>query len=286
MDPTAVDLLQFVPAAPNGGTLIRPSPPRPYAGPVHGQVDHRLNDKQNLSIYYYFNDEPRTRPSPTFELAGAQCPGIRNIVAERFQQWNITHTWTISNSTVNEFHLNYNREGQQTFQHPANTELVQNSCPLAPIMADRRYRCAPLFLRGRLFESVTSTASIPILARAARAFPYLCFAEVSILATIRKGSFLKRATLSSLQTTLTRISGPIHQVWRGRPPSAVQSALLLQRERDFNFYGGGQDDPAAFNKTAAKISIPTISSVFPTHSARFSPGRVCAQHRPLSIRTG
>ena len=66
-------------------------------------------------------------------------------MAERFQQWNITHTWTISNSTVNEFRFNYNREGQQTFQHPANTELVQNSCPPAPVMAYRVTGAPPCF---------------------------------------------------------------------------------------------------------------------------------------------
>ncbi len=91
-----------------------------------------MNDKQNLSIYYYFNDDRTHNPFASFELAGANLPGFGDIVAERFQQWNITHTWTINNSTVNEFRFNYNREGQETFQHPANTELVQNSCPPPP----------------------------------------------------------------------------------------------------------------------------------------------------------
>ena len=55
--------------------------------------------------------------------AGANVPGFGSRLAERFQQWNITHNWTINNSTVNEFRFNYNREGQRTFQHPLNTEL-------------------------------------------------------------------------------------------------------------------------------------------------------------------
>jgi hypothetical protein len=33
---------------------------------------------------------------------------------------------------VNEFHFNYNREAQRTFQHPVRTSLVQDSCPPAP----------------------------------------------------------------------------------------------------------------------------------------------------------
>ena len=91
-----------------------------------------MNDKQNLSIYYYFNDDRTLQSFRELRAGGANLPGFGDIVAERFQQWNITHTWTINNSTVNEFRFNYNREGQQTFQHPANTELVQNSCPPAP----------------------------------------------------------------------------------------------------------------------------------------------------------
>ncbi|HXM11963.1 MAG TPA: carboxypeptidase regulatory-like domain-containing protein [Terriglobales bacterium] len=133
MDPTAVDLLQFVPQAPNDGSLISTVPTEAIRGDQFTvKIDHKINDKQNLSIYYYFNDDRTLNPFANFELAGANLPGFGDIVAERFQQWNITHTFTISNSTVNEFRFNYNREGQQTFQHPANTELVQNSCPTAP----------------------------------------------------------------------------------------------------------------------------------------------------------
>ena len=51
------------------------------------------------------------------------------ITNERFQQWNISHTWTINNTTVNEFRFNYNREAQRTFQHPTLPATVQNSCP-------------------------------------------------------------------------------------------------------------------------------------------------------------
>ncbi len=70
MDPTAVDLMnQFVPMA-------KPLPTGPFqtvAG-IHkdrtdqftAKLDHRMNDKQNLSAYYYFNDSncsTRTRDS-------------------------------------------------------------------------------------------------------------------------------------------------------------------------------------------------------------------------------
>src|SRR3984957_1937748 len=106
MDPTAVDLLQFVPTPPNDGSLISTVPTEAIRGDQFTvKVDHRINDKQNLSIYYYFNDDRTLNPFANFELAGADLPGFGDIVAERFQQWNITHNWTINASTGNEFRL-------------------------------------------------------------------------------------------------------------------------------------------------------------------------------------
>ena len=133
MDPTAVDLLQLVPTPPNGGFLITTVPVQAVRGDnFTARVDHRLNDKQNLSIYYYFNDSRTRSPFAQFELAGANLPDFGSILAQRIQQWNITHDWTISNSTVNEFRFNFTREGQGTFQHPARTSLVKDSCPTPP----------------------------------------------------------------------------------------------------------------------------------------------------------
>ncbi len=132
MDPTAVDLLQFVPTSASGN-IIQTVPVQPERGDQFTvKVDHRLNDQQNLSFYYYFDDHHVVLPFAVFEAAGANVPGFASIVNERFQQWNLSHTWTISNTTVNEFRFNYNREAQRTFQHPVRTSLVQDSCPPAP----------------------------------------------------------------------------------------------------------------------------------------------------------
>ena len=135
LDATAVDLLQFVPLPPAGsaGNLIQTVPVQPTRGDQFTvRVDHRINDKQNLSFYYYFDDHHVVSPFAQFQAAGANVPGFGSITEERFQQWNISHTWTINNSTVNEFRFNYNREAQRTFQHPVRTSLVQDSCPLPP----------------------------------------------------------------------------------------------------------------------------------------------------------
>ncbi len=133
LDPTAVDLLQFVPTPANNSDKLVTTPVQPVrADQFTVRLDHRLNNKQNLSFYYYFNDDHLVSPFAVFEAAGANVPGFGSIVNERFQQWNISHTWSISNTTVNEFRFNYNREAQRTFQHPVFTTTVQNSCPPAP----------------------------------------------------------------------------------------------------------------------------------------------------------
>ena len=133
LDATAVDLLQYVPLPANGGGKLVTAPVQPVrADQFTIKIDHRINNRQNLSIYYYFNDDHQISPFAVFQAAGANVPGFGSIVNERFQQWNISHTWTISNSTVNEFRFNFNREAQGTFQHPVFTTNVQNSCPPAP----------------------------------------------------------------------------------------------------------------------------------------------------------
>ena len=132
MDPTAVDLLQFVPTPTTGNTLVT-VPVQPDSGNQFTvKFDQKINDKQNLSVYYYFDDHSLVSPFAQFQAAGANVPGFASATKERFQQWNISHTWTINNSTVNEFRFNYNREAQRTFQHPQRTSQVQDSCPPAP----------------------------------------------------------------------------------------------------------------------------------------------------------
>jgi hypothetical protein len=148
MDATAVDLLQFVPTPANGNTLVT-VPVQPERGDQFTfKFDHRINNSQNLSIYYYFDDHHLVSPFAQFQAAGANIPGFGSATSERFQQWNISHTWTISNSTVNEFRFNYNREAQRTFQHPVRTGVVQDSCPPAPSWLTDTLGTVPCFSDG------------------------------------------------------------------------------------------------------------------------------------------
>jgi hypothetical protein len=148
-DATAVDLLQFVPTPANNGDKLVSTPVQPERGDQFTvRLDHRLNNQQNLSFYYYFDDHHLVSPFAQFEAAGANVPGFGSITNERFQQWNISHTWTLSNTTVNEFRFNYNREAQRTFQHPTFTATVQNSCPPAPPWLTTVTGAVPCFSDG------------------------------------------------------------------------------------------------------------------------------------------
>ncbi len=128
MDPVAVNLLQYVPpAGPNGMFQSVPTQ-SDTQDQFTVRVDHRINDHQNLSVYYYFTNDSLLQPFYSFQNSGANIPGYGAIVGQRFQQWNPSHTWTISNSMVNEFHFTYMREAQATFQHPQETGPVSGFC--------------------------------------------------------------------------------------------------------------------------------------------------------------
>jgi hypothetical protein len=129
-DPVAVNLMQqFVPTA-NVGTGLNQSVP---VGTDNGdqftvRFDQKLTSHQNLSVYYYFNDIRQLQPYNEFEAAGATVPGFGNFNDNRFQQWNISHTWTITNALVNDFRFTYMRQGQQGFLKPQTNNLVTDSC--------------------------------------------------------------------------------------------------------------------------------------------------------------
>lgn len=129
MDPVAQDLARFIPQE-NAGTGLNQSVPvgSDYENQFTVRFDHRLNDRQNFSAYYYFTDISQLQPYDTFEQAGANVPGFGNSNDFRYQQWNFSHTWTLSNTRVNEARFTYMREGQLGFIKPVNTGAVTASC--------------------------------------------------------------------------------------------------------------------------------------------------------------
>jgi hypothetical protein len=129
MDPVALNLLQYLPAATLSGSVYQGVPTEANdQDQFTVRVDHKINDRQNLSVYYYYTDAKIQTPFYNFQASGANVPGYGTSVKQRYQQWNPSHTWTLSNALVNEFHVTYLREGQLTFQHPQNTGAVTSFC--------------------------------------------------------------------------------------------------------------------------------------------------------------
>jgi hypothetical protein len=129
-DPVAVNLMQqFVPSQ-NVGTGLNQSVPVSTDNEDQFTVrfDQKITSRQNFSVYYYFNDIRQLQPYNEFEAAGATVPGFGNFNNNRYQQWNLSHTWTITNALVNEARFNYMRQGQLGFIKPQATNAVTDSC--------------------------------------------------------------------------------------------------------------------------------------------------------------
>ena len=129
-DPVAANLLQkFIPGA-NIGTSQNQVIPvgTNNANQFTARIDHRINDHQNFTAYYYFNDGHEVDPYDTFEASGATVPGFGNLNDLRNQQYNFTHTWTINNALVNEAHFTYMREGELGYIKPQTTGAVTSTC--------------------------------------------------------------------------------------------------------------------------------------------------------------
>ena len=129
-DPVAVDLLRFLPAANVKGTNNFQGVPngRDFSDQFSFKIDHEINSKQHLSAYYFFSDDRTLDPFAVFQAAGSNLGKFGGNFATRTQQLNLSHTWTIGNSAVNEFRFSYFREAQAKFNQPVRTNLVTGSC--------------------------------------------------------------------------------------------------------------------------------------------------------------
>lgn len=138
-DPTALGVFQHYVAPfealanPSNNQLITGPDRRQQADQFTVRFDHSITSVQKFTAYYYFDDDRRTDPFSVFQAAGATLPGFGAIFKTRSQQWNLSHTWTIGSTAVNEFRFNYFRESQGNLDHPVNTlSSVQQSCVVVP----------------------------------------------------------------------------------------------------------------------------------------------------------
>ncbi len=246
MDPTAVDLLQYVPIAPNDGSLITTTPVKSVRGDQFTlKIDHRLTDKQNLSFYYYFDDDTNLQPFANFELTGADVPGFGSILAERIQQWNITHSWTVTNSTVNEFRFNYNREGQKTFQHPQFTALIQNTCPSAPSWLTGVTGPVPCFYGD---ASGNPLGIHPFLGAQREGLPFISISGGFSIGNDSEGELPQVGNSFQWTDTVTKVSGShTYKFGVDFRKQQFNQFYYYNVNGTFSYYGGGPNDVGAGN---------------------------------------
>ena len=132
-DPTATDLLnQFVPLA-TAGTTFRAAPnAKVRQDQLTLRIDHNITSQQQISFYYYGTDGSNVEPFSRFLASGANLPGFGNQTRARFQQFNLSHDWTITAKAINEVRFVYYRSGQGKLLSPERTNLVQDSCVVVP----------------------------------------------------------------------------------------------------------------------------------------------------------
>jgi len=132
-DPVAADLLQkYIPAANVGANTFQAVPSgTDFQDQFTIRFDHKITDHQSFTAYYYYTDDANFQPFSFFQAAGANIPGFGSNNDSRYQQVNLSHTWTIGNALVNEGRFTYMREGQHGFLKPQTTNAVTGSCSSA-----------------------------------------------------------------------------------------------------------------------------------------------------------
>jgi hypothetical protein len=233
-DPTARDLMQqYVPLANLNGTEYQTVPTsREYDDQLTGRIDHKLSDHQQFNAYYYFTDQFYTQPFSYFQGAGANVPGFGGLYNNRYQQVNLTHTWVVSPSTVNELRFAAFREAQGEFNHPQHTNLVQDSCANVP--ADQ------------CFSNPEDPALgiTPHLGAAHEGVPFLTVSGGFALGNNYEGELPQIGNTFQWMDNLSKVVGN-HSLKFGADArrQRFDQLLYFNVNGDFSFLGGGPNDP-------------------------------------------
>lgn len=233
MDQTALDLLnQFVPPANVGSNEFQAVPTSSLRqDQATGRIDHRFNDRQQVSGYYYFTDRSNFQPFSFFQAAGANVPGFGANYTERDQQMNLSHTWLINPNTVNEFRASFFREGQAKLDSPARTNLVQNSCATVPA--------------SQCFSDPNNPALgiTPDLGSGFEGVPFVTVSGSFVIGNNFEGQLPQFGNTFQLADSLSKVIGK-HTLKFGGDVRRQQFNQLLYFDvnGDFSFFGGGSND--------------------------------------------
>jgi carboxypeptidase family protein len=223
------------------------------------KIDHRINDKQNLSFYYYFNDSFDGQPFTRFQAATPSLvQGFGNNNATRSQQANLSHTWTISSSTVNEFRVSYFREAQGTFLHPQHTNLVQDSCGTNPAAAAVCF--TGVSDTPSVITSATGTGGIgitPNLGANREGVPFIGVSGGFTIGNNFEGELPQIGNTYQVSDNITKVIGN-HTTKFGadfRNQRFLQT-LYFDVSGDFSYFGGGPNDPIALDANGNQNLFP------------------------------
>jgi hypothetical protein len=264
-DPAAAALLKnFVPcpnADPNCSNpgnvdnLFRAIPNEDsHANQFTVKIDHRINEKQNLNAYYYFNDSFDGQPFTRFQAATPNLlPGFGNNNATRAQQVNLSHVWTISSTTVNEARVTYFREAQGTFLHPQRTNLVTDSCGGA---------AAAFCFTGTsdtpgVIASDPRIGITPALGANREGVPFISIGGGFTIGNNFEGELPQKGNTYQFSNNLTKIMGN-HTTKFGvdyRNQRFLQT-LFFDVNGDFTYSGGGPNDPIALDANGNQNLFP------------------------------
>src|SRR3984893_13837575 len=218
------------------------------------KIDHRINDKQNLNLYYYFNDSFDGQPFTRFQAATPNLlPGFGNNNATRSQQVNLSHVWTISSTTVNEARVTYFREAQGTFLHPQRTNLVTDSCGSAAAAV--------------CFTGTSDTSTViptnpkigitPNLGANREGVPFIGISGGFTIGNNFEGELPQKGNTYQFSNNLTKIIGS-HSTKFGvdfRNQRFMQT-LYFDVNGDFSYFGGGLNDPVALDTAGNQNLFP------------------------------
>ena len=246
-DPTALDLMnQYVPAANVGSNQYQSVPTSSLRqDQFTAKIDHQINPHQQLYGYYYFTDRSSFQPFSFFQAAGANVPGFGADYTERDQQVNLTHTWVISPTTVNEFRASFFREGQAKLDAPVNTNLVEDSCKTVPA--------------SQCFSDPNdpSLGITPNLGKNVEGVPFITVSGGFVIGNNFEGQLPQFGNTYQFSDNLSRVVGS-HTLKFGADVRRQQFNQLLYYNvnGNYSFFGGGKNDPALADANGNENLLP------------------------------
>ncbi|HUI42817.1 MAG TPA: carboxypeptidase regulatory-like domain-containing protein [Terriglobia bacterium] len=239
-DPTAYSLMnQYVPMPNLPDNQFQSVPTRAeYDDQLTGRIDYNVNERHQLSGYYYFTDQFYTQPFSFFQAAGATVPGFGGLYNNRYQQFELTHTWSVSSTAVNEFRASYFREAQSTFNHPQHTNLLADSCGSAVPAAN-------------CFTGTTTLAngaSVPIgitpgLGSGHEGVPFITVSGGFAIGNNFEGELPQIGNTFQFADNYSKVIGQ-HSLKFGADVrrQRFDQMLYFEVNGDYSYYGGGPND--------------------------------------------